>query len=207
MSSPRPDAGASSDPQEAALLARLRAGDESAFETMVRTYGGRLLATAQRILGSEDDARDAVQDAFVSAFRSIDRFAGGAKLYTWLHQIAINASLMKLRTRRRHPEEPIEPLLPLFAEDGHHAVMGAPVTERADVTIERGETRTMVRDAIQDLPETYRTVLVLRDIEEVDTSETARLLGVSTNVVKTRLHRARQALKTLLEKRFREARA
>ena len=81
------------------------------------------------------------------------------------------------------------------------------MTERADVTIERGETRTMVRDATQDLPETYRTVLVLRDIEEVDTSETARLLGVSTNVVKTRLHRARQALKTLLEKRFREARA
>ena len=174
---------------------------------MVRTYGGRLLATAQRILGNEDDARDALQDAFVSAFRSIDRFAGGAKLSTWLHQIVINASLMKLRSRRRHPEEPIEPLLPLFAEDGHHASPFPSWGEGADVAIERSETRAMVREAIQRLPETYRTVLVLRDIEEVDTSETARLLGVSTNVVKTRLHRARQALKTLLDARLREARA
>jgi RNA polymerase sigma-70 factor (ECF subfamily) len=208
MSPPEPrSAAAPADPQEAALLARLRAGDESAYETMVRTYGGRLLATAQRILGSEDDARDAVQDAFLSAFRSIGRFAGGAKLSTWLHQIVINASLMKLRTRRRHPEEPIEPLLPLFAEDGHHVVPSESWREGADIALERAETRNMVRKAIQRLPETYRTVLLLRDIEEVDTLETARLLGVTTNVVKTRLHRARQALKTLLDTQFREARA
>jgi len=206
MSLPPHPSPPSADPQEAALLVGLRAGDETAFATMVRTYGGRLLATAQRILGSEDDARDAVQDAFLSAFRSIDRFAGGAKLSTWLHQIVINASLMKLRTRRRHPEEPIEPLLPLFAEDGHHAVSSAGWGEGADDVVARGETRAMVREAIQRLPETYRTVLVLRDIEEVDTTETARLLGVTTNVVKTRLHRARQALKTLLDERFREAR-
>jgi len=206
-SPPRGPGAAPADPEESRLLAKLRDGDESAYEAMVRTYGGRLLATAQRILGNEDDARDAVQDAFLSAFRSIGRFAGGAKLSTWLHQIAINASLMKLRTRRRHPEEPIEPLLPLFAEDGHYAASSAAWNEGADALIERAETRAMVRDAIQRLPETYRTVLLLRDIEEVDTSETARLLGVTTNVVKTRLHRARQALRTLLDLQLRKARA
>lgn len=200
-------AGAAADPEESTLIARLRAGDEGAYETMVRTYGGRLLATAHRILGSEEDARDAVQDAFVSAFRSIHGFAGGAKLSTWLHQIAINAALMKLRTRRRHPEEPIEPLLPLFAEDGHHAASSASWGEGADALVERAETREIVREAIQRLPETYRTVLLLRDIEEVDTQEAARLLGVTTNVVKTRLHRARQALRTLLDAQFRKARS
>src|SRR5205814_6724537 len=109
------------------------------------------------------------QDAFLSAYRSIRGFAGGSKLSTWLHQIVINASLMKLRTRRRHPEEPIEPLLPLFAEDGHHAAAAASWDEGADSVIQRAETRAVVRDAIQRLPESYRTVLVMRDIEDVDT--------------------------------------
>src|SRR5262249_12086091 len=208
MSSPEErKAAVPADPEEAALLARLRDGDAAAYETMVRTYGGRLLATAQRILGNEDDARDSVLDGFLSPLRSIDRFAGGVKISTWLHQIAISASLMKLRTRRRLPEEPIEPLLPIFAEDGHHAAPSANWPEGADTLIERAETRAMVRSAIQHLPETYRTVLLLRDIEELDTSEAARLLGVTTNVVKTRLHRARQALKSLLDAQFRKASA
>ena len=193
--------------EESALIERLREGDEAAFETLVRTYGGRLLATAQRIVGREDDARDAVQDAFLSAFRSIRGFAGGAKLSTWLHQIVINAALMKLRTRRRHPEESIEPLLPLFAEDGHHAASSSSWGEGADDLVERAELRAVVQGAIQRLPEPYRTVLLLRDIEEVDSPEAARLLGVTTGVVKTRLHRARQALRTLLDEQFRKARA
>src|SRR5437867_5949365 len=86
------------DPEEAALLQRLRAGDEAAFEVLVRTYGGRLMTAAHRILGSEEDARDAVQEAFLSAFRSLGGFEGHSRLSTWIHQIAINASLMKLRT-------------------------------------------------------------------------------------------------------------
>jgi len=153
---------------EDALLAGLRAGDDQAYERMVRAYGGRLLAVAQRILRNEEDARDAVQTAYLSAFRSIERFEGGCRLSTWLHRIVVNAALMKLRSRRRRPEESIEPLLPTFVDDGHHALQFA-TWEGADALLERSETRQLVRDAIDRLPESYRTVLVLRDIEQVGT--------------------------------------
>lgn len=188
---------------EADLLARLREGDDSAFELLVRTYSGRLLAVTRRILGSEEDARDALQEAFISAFRGIGRFQGDARLSTWLHRIAVNTALMKLRSRRRHPEESIEPLLPVYAEDGHHAERFTAWAEPVDVAMQRAETRDTVRRVIDRLPESYRTVLVLRDIEGLDTGETARMLGVSINAVKIRLHRARQALRTLLDPLFR----
>jgi RNA polymerase sigma-70 factor (ECF subfamily) len=185
---------------EAQLVERLRAGDEAAFEALVRTYGGRLLAVARRYLPNEHDARDVLQEAFLAAFRSIGSFAGGSKLSTWLHRIVVNAALMKIRSRGRRREESIDDLLPRFAEDGHHED-GVPAWETAgDVLVEREEERVTVRRAIERLPEAYRTVLLLRDIEERDTEETATLLGVSAQAVKTRLHRARQALRTLLER-------
>lgn len=195
-------AGGAADPAERVLLAALRAGDDAAYETLVRTYGGRLLAVARRYLGNSEEAQDAVQDAFVAAFRAIGSFEGSARLSTWLHQITVNASLMKLRTRRRKPEESIEDLLPTFLDDGHHAIVPAIWSERSDDAYEREETRSYVRQMIDRLPEGYRTVLLLRDIEEKDTLETAEILGLSENAVKTRLHRARQALRTLLSGRF-----
>jgi len=184
------------------LVERLRAGDQDAFETLVRQYGGRMLAAARRLLGTEDDARDAVQEAFLAAFRAIDTFAGAARLSTWLHRIVLNAALMKLRSRRRRREESIEDLLPRFDEDGYWAEPASAWDTSSDVLLERRETRTMVRNAIDRLPANYRSVLLLRDIEELDTDEVASLLGVTPNAVKTRLHRARQALRTLLEREF-----
>jgi RNA polymerase sigma-70 factor, ECF subfamily len=184
---------------DADLVRRLKAGDEDAYATIVRTLGGRMLAVARRFLQDEDLARDAVQDAFLSAFRSIQAFDGDAQLATWLHRIVVNAALMKLRTRRRKPEQSIEPMLPAFAEDGHHA--GRPVvawTASAEEALLRREARERVRAAIADLPERYRTVLLLRDIEERSTREAADLLGITENAVKLRLHRARQALATRL---------
>ncbi|HET9481594.1 MAG TPA: sigma-70 family RNA polymerase sigma factor [Candidatus Polarisedimenticolia bacterium] len=186
------------------LVAALRAGDETAYETLVRSFGGRLLVVAQRYLGSQDDARDAVQEAFLSAFRSIARFEGNALLSTWLHQIVINVCLMKLRTRRRKPEESIDDMLPGWMEDGHYVTPPAGWKESADEALERKETRQFVRECIDRLPEAYRTVLLLRDIEEMDTRETARLLGISEGGTKVRLHRARQALRTLLDARMKE---
>lgn len=188
---------------EAGLLERLRAGDEAAYELLVRTYSGRLLAVTRRILRSEEDARDAVQEAFVSAFRSLGRFEGEARLSTWLHRIAVNAALMRLRTRRRRPEESIDPLLPVYQEDGHHAERFTAWAEPVDVAMQRAETRILVRRTIDHLPESYRTVLLLRDIEQLDTDETAAMLGITANAVKIRLHRARQALRTLLDPHFR----
>lgn len=190
-----------SEPDEVALLAGLRAGEDAAYETLLRAYSGRMLAVARRFMGSDDDAREAVQEAFVSAFKAMDRFEGDSRISTWLHRIVVNACLMKLRTRRRKPEESIDDLLPRFAENGHLEVSGAG-WEGADALIERGETRMRVRDAIDRLPEAYRTVLLLRDIEELDTEQTAEALGLSKAAVKTRLHRARQALRQLLDEYF-----
>jgi RNA polymerase sigma-70 factor (ECF subfamily) len=111
---------------------------------------------------------------------------------------------MKLRSRRRRPEESIEELLPRFDETGHFADSPSAWDASVDRTFERAETRVLVRQAIDELPPSYRTVLVLRDIEELDSDETAAMLGVSPYAVKTRLHRARQALRTLLERRLAE---
>jgi RNA polymerase sigma-70 factor (ECF subfamily) len=182
------------------LVAALRRGDAGAFETLVRVHGGRLLAVARRFLPEEQDARDAVQEAFLAAFRSIAGFAGSSKLSTWLHRIAVNAALMKLRSRGRRREQPIDDLLPHFDDDGHRGGAVPAWAPAVDELAQRQETRALVRGAIDRLPASYRTVLLLRDIEERDTEETAALLGVTAQAVKTRLHRARQALRTLLER-------
>lgn len=192
------------DSQEAELLAGLRTGNPQAYEQLVRTYSGRLLAVARRLLTSEDDARDALQDAFLSAFRAIGNFQEGARVSTWLHRIVINAALMKLRTRRRKPEESIDDLLPTFLEDGHRENPGPAWKETSESMLQRQETRSLVRSCINQLPESYRTVLLLRDIEELDTEEAATLLDITPNAVKIRLHRARQALRTLLDPHLRE---
>ena len=190
---------------EAKLVAALQRGEADAYERLVRDNTGRLLAVARRYLRSEEDARDAVQDAFVSAFKAIDRFEGGSRLSTWLHRIVVNASLMKLRTRRRKPEESIEDQLPGFLEDGHLAEPTPGWRARADDLLETGEDRRAVREAIEALPDSHRTVLLLRDIEGFDTERTAQELGIKPGAVKTRLHRARLALREQLEARFRRS--
>ena len=183
---------------EADLLARLRAGDEAAYEELVRAETRHLLAVARRLLRNEEDAQDAVQQAFLSAFRALPEFNGQSRLTTWLHRIVTNAALMKLRTRGRRPEDSIEDLLPTFVEDGHHTEQFAEWALPADTKLLRRETRAQVRAAIDALPDGYRTVLLLRDIEEMSTEEAARTLGLNPNTVKIRLHRARQALLKLL---------
>jgi RNA polymerase sigma-70 factor (ECF subfamily) len=187
---------------EAALVEQLRRGDPQAFEALVRQYGGRMLATARRLVGTDDDARDVVQEAFLAALRAIDGFAGAARLSTWLHRIVINAALMRLRSQRRRREESIDGLLPRFDDEGRWAEPASLWDASTDALFERHETRAMVRRAIDQLPLNYRSVLLLRDIEELDTDEAAMLLAVTPNAVKTRLHRAHQALRTLLQREF-----
>lgn len=184
--------------EEARLTRGLRSADPAAYETLVRRHGPAMLAVARRYLRSEQDAADAVQDAFLSAFRSIDRFAGESRLSTWLHRIVVNACLMKLRSQRSQPTMSIDPLLPTFDDTGHHAQRVAAWGAPAD-HIESEEVRAMVRHCIDQLPEPYRVVLMLRDIDELDTQETAARLDISEGAVKVRLHRARQALRTLLD--------
>ena len=184
---------------DAMLVARLQAGDPDAYETVVRIHGGRLLSVARRFLPNNEDAQDAVQEAFIKAFRAIGTFEERAQLHTWLHRILVNTALMKIRSRKRRPEESIDDLLPTFHADGHQTTESR---DWSDAIFERKETAAMVRLAIAQLPDLYRVVLTLRDIEERDTIETAAAIGTTTTVVKVRLHRARQALRTLLDREF-----
>lgn len=191
----------------AGLAARMQAGDATAFESAVRQFGGLLLTVARRVLDNEQDAQEAVQDAFLCAFRGIGGYDGAARFSTWLYRIGMNAALMKLRSRRRKPERLIADLLPSFLPDGHQTEPAAAWAECASDAAARRETQQLVREAIAQLPEPYRVVLLMRDIEEHDTHATAEALGVTEGVVKTRLHRARLALRTLLDARFRGATA
>lgn len=202
--STEPTAARSASNDEAALLARLRAGEDDAFDELVRLAGGRMLAVARRMMRTEEDAQDAVQDAFLSAFRSLDRFDGRSLLTTWLHRITVNACLMKLRSQRRRPERAIEDLLPRFVEDGHQAEPSRPWRAESESGTTVAETRDLVRAKIRELPEQYRVVLVRRDLEELSTDDTADALGMTVNAVKTRLHRARQAPRALLDPYFSE---
>lgn len=188
--------------EDVTLLTRLRGGDDDAFADLVQANTGRLLAVARRMLRQEQEAEDAVQEAFVSAFKALASFQGQCRLSTWLHRIAVNACLMRLRRRERRPEEPIDDLLPAYRPDGRAAELFQPWDDSALARLERDETRTLVRAAIDRLPETYRTALLLRDIEEMDSGEAAALLGITPNALKIRVHRARQALRTLFDPRF-----
>jgi len=181
------------------LLELVRAGNERACAAMVRRHGGRMLAVARRFLRTEDDSADAVQDAFLAAFRSLDGFEGNSALGTWLHRIVVNVCLMRLRARSRSREVRIDDLLPTFDASGHHSHPVRTWEDQGLARLTRDESRAQVRACIDRLPEPYREVLLLRDIEEFDTEQTARHLGINPGAVKTRLHRARQALRTLLE--------
>lgn len=185
--------------EDLSLITRLRAGDAAALDEIMREHGARMLATAKRVLRNEEDAKDAVQDAFISAFRSIGGFQESCSLGTWLHRIVVNAALMKLRKSKRRQETPIDDLLPLFDETGHHAAPVHGWSRSAEEMLLDQEMHALVRQQIDMLPDSWRTVLLLRDIEELSTEEAARLLGVTPTAVKLRLHRARLALRTRLD--------
>jgi RNA polymerase sigma-70 factor (ECF subfamily) len=174
--------------EEAELVARLRTGDDDAYETLFRTHAGVLLAVARKFLGDTDDAAEAVQDAFVSAFRAMGSFEGTSRLGTWLHRITVNACLMKLRGRKRSRFVPL----------GDRLVPDRAGGDAVSLT----EARERVRSGMEQLPAAYREVIRLRDLEGLDTEATAARLGTSAGVVKTRLHRARAALRTVLEPVF-----
>lgn len=166
---------------------------------MVRANIGWMLALAERLLRDRGLAEDAVQEAFLAAFRAMDRFEGRSSLKTWLHRITVNASLSALRRIKRLAEQPIDEFLPEF--DRYECRIEAPWSYLSSLesVMESEELRARVGEAIDTLPDAYRIVLQLRDIEEYDTREVADFLGIAEGNVKVRLHRARAALKKLLE--------
>ena len=184
------------------LMAQHCAGDPEAFGELFRRHRDRMWAVALRTTGNREVASDCLQEAFIAAFRRADSYRGDAAVTTWLHRIVVNSALMRLRSRRSRPEVSIEALLPSFREDGHHLEPPTAWEEGAPEQLLAKERGALVRAAIESLPDTHREVLLLRDIEGLSTEATARLLDVTTNAVKIRLHRARLALRTLLDRHF-----
>ena len=189
---------------EQSLIEGLQRKQPQAYEALLRDHGPRLLALAKRICRDDAQAQDAMQDAMIQVFRSIDRFDGRSQLSTWLYRVTVNASLMRLRKAKRLSEQSVDDLLPTFSWIGHrHGHGGAWRAGPADQA-QREEMRQIVREAIAQLPETHRDVLLLRDIQQLSTEESAEQLGINVGAVKTRLHRARQALRELLDPHMRD---
>lgn len=181
------------------MLEQLRSGSSYAAEQFVRQHGGWMLAVANRLLGDQPAAEDCVQEAFLNAFQKIDTFEARSTLKSWLHRIVVNAALMKLRTRRRANEQPIDTLLPEFDRNDCRIEARWNRLETPVDILQRSQVRELVLSKINELPEDYRIVLLLRDIEELSTREAAEILACSDGTVRVRLHRARAALKKLLE--------
>ncbi|MBV8546793.1 MAG: sigma-70 family RNA polymerase sigma factor [Acidobacteria bacterium] len=186
------------------LVERLRTGDDTAFEELVNHHAGPLLAVTRRILRNEEEARDAVQETFVAAFRGISAFQSESRVSTWLHRIAVNCALMKLRIRVRR-EADVDALLPHFRPDGHQDHSSVSWSESAEEILQREQSCALVRQCIDQLPEPYRVVLVLRDIEQLPADVVAEKLQITRDNLKVKLHRARQALRTLLDPHMRGA--
>lgn len=187
---------------EPLLVQRLRGGDQGALEILMERYASRVYRVAHGITRNASDAEEVVQDVFRKLFRVIDAFEGRSALGTWLYRVATNEALNKRRGKRREVEVPIEEHLPSFQADGHRAgdraFLLADWSASPEVAALTAETRARVRDAVDALPDNYRAVLVLRDLEELSNEETAEVLGESVSSVKSRLHRARMALREML---------
>jgi len=182
------------------LAARAAAGDASAFETLVGRHEARVYRLAYRLTGSDADARDVLQDAFLAAYRGLASFRGAARFSTWLYRITTNAALMHRRARRRRPTESLEEYLPRFDARGQHApeVAELEAASRVDDLLDEKRLAAEARAALERLPDLYREVFVLRDLEELDTSEVASLLSIDAATVRQRVHRARLMLRGYL---------
>jgi RNA polymerase sigma-70 factor, ECF subfamily len=182
---------------EAGLIAQILEGEKELFHELIRPYERMVYLTVFSILKNEADAEDGAQEAVISAYRHLSSFRGDAKFSTWLTTIAINEGRKRLRKAKSAAEESIEKEV-----EGHEGdYTPAPLTDWREIpleALERKELREALRGAVAELPDIYRQVFTLRDLEELNVEETAQALGTTTNVVKVRLHRAR----ILLQKRL-----
>ncbi len=185
---------------EAALVALAKEGDEAAFTTLVNRYSGKIFRLAQHITQNQEDAEDVLQEAFLKAYTHLSSFAGNSKFYTWIVRIAVNESLMKLRKRKSDKlvslDEPVD-------TGEEEVVREVAVWEQTPETkFTQTELRGILDGAVEELDPIYRTVFLLRDVEELSTEETAEALDLSVPAVKSRLLRARLQLREKLTRVF-----
>lgn len=187
--------------EEMALVHRARGGDSQAFGELVSKYERKIFRLAKNITQNDEDAEDILQETFIKAYEHLDKFQGNSKFYTWLVRIGVNESLMKLRKRKSDRTVPLDEPVdtgedPIVREI---AVWG----EDPEVKYSQEELRQILDEAVEGLKPAFRTVFVLRDIEELSTEETAETLGISIPAVKSRLLRARLQLREKLTRFFR----
>jgi RNA polymerase sigma-70 factor (ECF subfamily) len=204
---PAMPAGAAAGASDEALVERARAKDEAAFEELVGRYEDKLYRLAMRFVRNETDAQEILQEAFLSAWRNLPAFEGRAQFGSWMYRVTVNAALMLLRSRNRHPEVTVDDVEPTalndaVAESGQMMRGSADWSQRADEQLQSQEMRKHIQTSVDNLPDGLRTVFLLRDVEELSTEETAEMLGLSVPAVKTRLHRARLALREAIGRYF-----
>jgi RNA polymerase sigma-70 factor (ECF subfamily) len=182
---------------EAGLIARILAGEKELFHELIRPYERMVYLTLLAIVKNEAEAEDAAQEAVISSYRHLGSFRGDAKFSTWLTTIAINEGRKRLRKAKGASEDSIEE--EVEGQEGDYTP--APLTDWREVpleALERKELREALRTAVAELPDLYRQVFILRDLEELNIEETAQAMGINVSVVKVRLHRAR----IMLQKRL-----
>jgi RNA polymerase sigma-70 factor, ECF subfamily len=185
---------------ESALVAKAREGDLAAFNELVNSYSRKIFRLAKHITQNDEDAEDVLQETFLKAFEHLGDFQGQSKFYTWIVRIAVNESLMKLRKRKSDRSVPLdEPV-----DTGEDTVVReiAVWDENPEQQYSREELGQILDEAVQGLRPAFRTVFVLRDIEELSTEEAAEALGISVPAVKSRLLRARLQLREKLTRFF-----
>jgi RNA polymerase sigma-70 factor (ECF subfamily) len=185
---------------ESAVVAQAREGDTEAFGELVRRYEGRIFRLAQHVTQNREDAEDVLQETFMKAYEHLDQFKGDSKFYTWIVRIAVNQALMKLRRRKTDKSVSLDETI----DTGEDMVVReiAAWGEDPEQQLSREELGGILETAIQGLEPLYRSVFVLRDIEELSTEETAEVLGLSVPAVKSRLLRARLQLREKLTRFF-----
>lgn len=187
---------------EADLLDALRRGDRQAFAAVIDRCGDTVYHVAYRLLGSQEEAEDILQETFLQAFRHLKDFRGEARLCTWLYRIAYNLALMRLRRKEPEMISIDQPILLENDEEIPRELFDWCCLPEEELL--RAELRSVLDEAIRNLPASLRTVFLLRDVEGLSTEEVAEILGISTDAVKTRLHRARLQLRERLSRYFSE---
>ncbi len=198
---PIPASATSSPPfDDTALVARAQAGDQQAFGALVKEYSRKIYRLAKNITQNDEDAEDVLQEAFLKAYEHLSGFQGNSKFYTWIVRIAVNESLMKLRKRKGDRfislDEPVE-----TGEDMVKREI-AVWEDNPEQRYSQDEMQHILNEAVESLKPDFRTVFTLRDIEEMSTEDTAETLGISVPAVKSRLLRARLALREKLTRQF-----
>jgi RNA polymerase sigma-70 factor (ECF subfamily) len=192
----RPSRTRKFDKEEAALIDRLKAGDQQALETIFGLYSPKLYNIAHRILGDVADTQEVIQDVFWTAYRKAKTFRGNSQFSTWLYRLTINASLGRIRRSKKNKEVEYEEFLPKFQEDGHHLIR--PVVDWSNALEEdyaKQELQRILKEALDQLKPIDKSVVVLSDLEGLSDKEIAAALGLTVSAIKTRLHRARLFLR------------